>query len=126
MFGKAGVFSGGGDRVDTIIGKDTRFKGTLQAIATLRIDGHFEGEIDTQGDVFIGEGGIAKATIKARNCIVSGEISGDIVVEQKLEIASTGKIVGNIKCENLIIGEGAVFSGICEMRCNNAGEQQLP
>jgi cytoskeletal protein CcmA (bactofilin family) len=122
MFGgKKEVYNS--ERVDTIIGKDTRFKGSLQGSATLRVDGYFEGDIATQGDVVIGEGGVVKATIKARNCTVAGEVFGDIVAQQKLEIAPSGKVFGNIKAENLLIGEGAIFRGACDMQAaTNIGE----
>jgi cytoskeletal protein CcmA (bactofilin family) len=117
MFGgKKESFSS--ERVDTIIGKDTRFKGSLQGTGTLRIDGYIEGDIATQGDIVVGEGGVVKATVKARNCTVAGEVFGDIVTQEKLEIASSGKVFGNIKAENLIIGEGAIFRGACEMKGN--------
>lgn len=115
MFHKKETLVGGDERVDTIIGKETKLKGSLQAVGTVRIDGHYEGDITTQGNVIVGENGIVKANIKARNCIVAGEVSGDIAVDQKLEIVSSGKITGNIQCENLLIGEGAVFHGMCEM-----------
>lgn len=116
MFSKKDAFSNGVEHVDTIIGKDTALKGSLQAIGTLRIDGHFEGELATQGNVVVGESGIVKANIKARGCTIAGEVTGDICTGQKLEIVSSGKLKGNIQCENLIIGEGAIFHGTCEMR----------
>jgi cytoskeletal protein CcmA (bactofilin family) len=115
MFGKKEVFTTS-EKVDTIIGRDTKFKGSLQASGTLRIDGYLEGDIVTQGDIFVGEGGVVKATVKARNCTIAGEVHGDICTEQKLEIAPSGKIYGNIQTANLVIGEGAIFRGACEMR----------
>lgn len=115
MFRKKEAFISGDERVDTIIGKETKLKGSLQATGTVRIDGHFEGDIITQGNIIVGESGIVKATIKARNCTVAGEVNGDIAADLKLEIVSSGKVTGNIQCENLLIGEGAVFHGTCEM-----------
>jgi cytoskeletal protein CcmA (bactofilin family) len=53
---------------------------------------------------------------------VAGEVNGDVTVEQKLEIVSSGKVNGNIQCENLVIGEGAVFHGNCEMLRGGAAE----
>lgn len=123
MFNKKEALFGGDERLDTIIGKDTSFKGSLQAGGTLRIDGYFEGEITTKGNIVVGENGVIKATIKGRNCTVAGEVNGDISAEQKLEIVSSGKVNGNIQCENLIIGEGAVFHGTCEMPRGGAGEK---
>lgn len=116
MFGKREACLGSGKHMDTIIGKASRFKGSLEVAGMLRIDGYFEGEITTQGDVVVGEGGVVRAAIKAKNCTVAGEINGDIVVEKRLEITSSGKVVGNIQSEQLVIGEGAIFCGKCEMQ----------
>lgn len=115
MFGKKDAYNSG-ERVDTIIGKETKFIGSLQTNSTVRIDGYIEGDIVTKGDILIGEGGTVKASIKARNCIVGGEVYGDIAVDQKLEIASSGQVYGNIYADNLLIGEGAIFRGTCEMK----------
>lgn len=117
MFGKKDTYNSG-ERVDTVIGKETKFTGSLQTNGTVRIDGYFEGDIVITGDIMIGEGGTVKANIKARNCTVSGEVYGDIIAEQKIEIVSSGKVYGNITAANLLIGEGAIFCGTCDMKKN--------
>lgn len=115
MFGRKDAHNSG-ERVDTIIGKETKFIGSLHTTGTIRIDGSFEGDIVTKGDILVGEGGLVKATINSRNCTIAGEVHGDIFAELKLEIAPTGKVYGNIVADNLMIGEGAVFRGTCEMK----------
>lgn len=117
MFGgKKEAYNNSVERVDTIIGKDTKFIGSINANSSIRIDGTFEGDIVTKGELLIGEGGMLKATINSRNCVVAGEVHGDIVASQKLEISPSGKVYGNIVADNLLIGEGAVFRGTCEMK----------
>ena len=37
-------------------------------------------------------------------------------IGDKLELLPTAKVVGDLKVGSLIIGEGAVFKGNCEMR----------
>lgn len=103
------------DKVDTFIGKGTEFKGTLNATGVLRIDGKVEGEVNTTGDVVIGETGRVEADIKTRHVTTAGEVRGNISAEGKLEIISTGKIYGDIKVMHLVINDGAVFEGKCEM-----------
>src|SRR5690242_11974285 len=115
MFGnkRAPVFS---DQVETIVGQDTQIKGTINAGGTIRIDGQVEGEISAKGDIVVGETGIVKAQIKARSATIAGSLTGNADVENKLELTPSGKIYGDIKTGTLIIGEGAVFKGACEMR----------
>ena len=102
-------------KVDTIIGKETNFQGNIKAHGTLRVDGKVEGEIDCQGDVVIGESGIVTAELKAKNLLVAGFIKGNVNVSGKLEIASSGKLEGDISTGSLIIDDGALFQGTCKM-----------
>ncbi|KUO48839.1 MAG: hypothetical protein APF76_18345 [Desulfitibacter sp. BRH_c19] len=103
------------EKVDTIIGKDSNFQGNLKGQGTLRVDGKIEGEVECQGDVVVGEGGFVSAGLKARNLLVAGIIKGNVSVSEKLEIASTGRIEGDISTSSLIIDDGALFQGSCQM-----------
>lgn len=99
------------DHVDTVLGKGTHLQGTLASGGSLRIDGRLEGEVVGEGDVFIGQGAVVVATVKARHVLVAGELKGDVEAEGKLEIHSTGVLRGNIKVGSLAIAEGGVFEG---------------
>jgi len=104
------------DKVNTVIGKDTSFKGTIQAKGLIRIDGDMEGEIITPGDVVIGESGRVAANIKGRNVAVAGRFEGNLDVEGKLEIRSTCIVIGEVKTNGLLVDDGAIFSGDVEMK----------
>lgn len=108
------------EQVDTLIGRDTNIKGSIDAKGTIRFDGQFEGEISTAGAVIIGETGNIKAQLKARAATVAGTVNGNMTITEKLELLSSAKIYGDIKVGMLIISEGAVFKGACEMK--QAGE----
>ena len=61
-------------KVDTVIGKESSFKGNLEAPAgSVRIDGYFEGELHIGGDLIIGESGNVVGNVVAKNVIVAGE-----------------------------------------------------
>lgn len=104
------------DKIDTIIGKETEIKGTINSSGAIRIDGRVEGEIHHRGDLVVGEGGIVWAHIKARNVTIAGEVKGNVEAEGRLEIVATGRLFGDIKVENLVIGDGAIFRGMSEMK----------
>jgi len=113
------------EQVETIVGQATQIKGTISAGSTIRVDGQVEGEIIAKGDIIIGETGIIRAQMKGRSATVAGSVHGNVDLQDKLEIASSGKLYGDIKTGVLIIGEGAIFKGACEMRQGNdkPGEQ---
>ena len=102
--------------MDTIIGRDTVFKGTVAAKGTLRVDGQFEGELQTTGDLMVGASSVVKANVKAMNAVIGGTIHGNLEIGEKMELLPSARIYGDIKVGVLIIGEGAIFKGACEMK----------
>ena len=104
------------DQMETLIGPTTSIKGSLISSGALRIDGQFEGELATTADIIVGEAGRITANVGAKNAIVAGTVTGNMDIGNKLELMATAKIIGDIKVGSLIIGEGAVFKGNCEMR----------
>jgi cytoskeletal protein CcmA (bactofilin family) len=102
--------------IDTIIGEDCHFQGTIHTQRSIRIEGRFEGgEINAQGDVIIGENSQVKATIFAKRVIVSGEVIGNIETTSGLQITNTGKVYGDLKGDQLLIEEGAIYKGKVNM-----------
>ena len=104
-----------GERTNSIIGPGTEFKGTLKDKESIRVDGKFEGEIQTEANVIIGENAIVQANIKASAVVVAGKLVGDIDCEGKVEICSTGSLEGKVRASDLTIAEGASFNGECRM-----------
>ena len=115
MFGKKLSASHAG-QIDTIIGKDTIIKGNISGTGTIRIDGEFEGEINTNGNLMIGEKSKVTAQIKALNATIAGTIYGNVDIIEKLDLMPSAQIFGDLKVGVLSIGEGAVFTGACQMR----------
>ncbi|MCF6096272.1 polymer-forming cytoskeletal protein [Thermovorax subterraneus] len=103
------------EAVDTLIGKGTEIKGTVKATGVLRIEGRVEGELESTGDIIVTETGVVNAQLKARNAVIAGEVNGNIFLSGKLEIKSSGKVLGDLRVEGMIVEDGAFFQGRCEM-----------
>ncbi|MFC1483220.1 polymer-forming cytoskeletal protein [Candidatus Margulisiibacteriota bacterium] len=112
--------------IHTIIGAETAFKGTITSQESVRIDGSFEGKINSQGEVYIGESAQVKADVFGKRVIVAGEVTGSVEAINGLEITGTGRVYGDIVGDRLIIDEGAVYKGSVSMDIitsrRNAGE----
>jgi cytoskeletal protein CcmA (bactofilin family) len=104
------------DKINTVIGKDTFFKGTLTAKGLIRIDGEAEGSIVNKGDLIVGESGRVKVDLKARNVTIAGYFEGTMEAEGKLELKKTATAIGTLKTNGLLVEEGAVVSGSLEMK----------
>ena len=103
------------ERISTTLGKETVFKGTMKFSESLKIDGNFEGDIESPGFLYIEEGAQVRADIKVRAVVVGGVVHGNITASEKLEMLSTGQVYGNIRTAKLRIADGVVFDGRCEM-----------
>lgn len=114
------------DEMTAFLGKDTNFKGKLTFHGTVRIDGHFEGEISsTNGTLIIGEGGLVEANVHISCVVVSGEMRGDVIADKRIDIFEPGKVFGNIQAPTIVIDEGAIFEGNCRMYKPEKIEEQL-
>lgn len=99
--------------VNSIIGAGSEFKGEFKINGLLRIDGKFQGTIDTHGKVLVGQSGDAVTDIKARLVVVGGHVSGNIYATERVILLSTGDVKGNIITPSLIMEEGVKFEGNC-------------
>jgi cytoskeletal protein CcmA (bactofilin family) len=100
---------------DTLIGEGTIFEGNFKSVASIRIEGHIRGDIECDGDVVVGEKGVANSNITARDVILAGKVQGNVVTKGKLTITSSGFLVGNTAAAALIIDEGGIFQGTSSM-----------
>lgn len=101
--------------IPTIIGTNTKFHGKITGNESVCIDGSFEGEIETQGNIYINQNAKVKAQIVALYVIVHGDVQGDVWAQERLDIGETGKIHGNIKTKQFIVTSGGLLNGNCTM-----------
>ena len=104
----------GGD-VIAFVGKGVEFKGIISYKGTVRIDGHLDGEIHTEGILLVGEDATLSAKVSAGTVVSKGKITGDIVAKEKVRLLSPAVLTGSVKAPILSMEEGVLFNGNCEM-----------
>jgi cytoskeletal protein CcmA (bactofilin family) len=112
------------DEINAFLGKDTEFEGKLSFKGAVRIDGHFTGEIFTEGTLIVGELAVIESNIHVSHIIISGEIRGNIIADNRIEIHAPGKVFGNIQAPTVVIEEGVIFEGNCRMRGTEKAEDK--
>jgi cytoskeletal protein CcmA (bactofilin family) len=103
------------DTMIAFLGKGTEYEGRLTFKGTVRIEGHFKGEISAAGTLIVGVGAMVYADIHISHIIISGEIHGNIIADQRIEIHPPGKAFGDIQAPTVVINEGGIFEGNCRM-----------
>ncbi len=95
----------------TVWGGTARMDGKFDIEDSIEIRCELTGEMTVGGRLVIEEGGSVSAKVRTAQAVIRGTYSGDLFASDSVEIASTGKVSGNIQTEQLVIQRGAAFSG---------------
>ncbi len=90
-------------------------KGELHFEDTFRLDGKLEGAVESHGDLVVGENGQVEAKVSVGRIYVSGTVRGSIVARRRVEIASGAKVYADLETPSLVVEDGAVLQGRCNM-----------
>ena len=112
--------------MNTIIGKDTTFTGTLDVKGSLRVDGTVKGKVLCTDCVTVGSSGLVEADIEAETAVVAGRMHGNVLAREKMELQAKCEMQGDIKAKSLVIEQGAVFCGACNMKDKTSNLGFLP
>jgi len=102
-------------KINTILGKESDFQGDFTATGSARLDGSVNGNVNVTGMLIVGAGGNISGGVEAYSAVIGGAVLGDVKVENKLELTSTARILGDIETKVIVIDEGAIFQGKCNM-----------
>ena len=121
-----GVFDEGrGTKGRANLGRSLFIKGEVSGSEDLTIDGRVEGRIHLEDhDLTIGESSQVNAEVHAKNITIYGDVTGDMVADEKVTLADSGRLVGNIKAPRISVSDGAQFRGNVDMV--GTGEKRPP
>jgi cytoskeletal protein CcmA (bactofilin family) len=105
------------------IGQSIHIKGELTGNEDLTIEGKVEGKVFLKDhNLTVGANGKIVAEIQAKTVMVLGEVTGNITADDKVEVAATGTMRGDIQAPRVVLADGAKFKGAIDMdkRTGNA------
>ena len=102
--------------MNTIIGKDSIIEGTVEIQGGLRVDGIVRGRISATESLAVGDSGRIEADLVVKVAVIGGKVMGNIFAQDKIELQSESVVEGDITTRNLIVEEGAIFHGRCNMK----------
>lgn len=113
----------GGD-LSGFLDRETAIKGDLSFKETLRIDGKFEGTIRAGKSLIVGESADVNADVEVGSLFVSGRLRGKATASERIELSSSARVQSDLKTNILVVEEGAVFEGRCEMNKRDRSSPQ--
>ena len=100
----------------TRIGPSIVIDGDLTGTEDVTIDGHFTGDIHVRGAALvIGQPARITATLRAERVLVRGTVHGTISAGQRIELASSARVTGDLSAAYVVIADGAHFNGRIDM-----------
>lgn len=97
--------------LNAFLGVGTEYRGKLDFVGTVRIDGRFEGEISTDGDLILGPKAAIVGSVKVGRLTSCGRIEGDVTVKEKAVMEKTSVLNGSLNAPSLVVEQGAVIEG---------------
>lgn len=107
------------------ISTGTEFRGVLNSVSDIRIDGFFEGKITTVGKLVVGESARLLGEVVAKSCDIWGDVDGKVLVREVFGLRKSGSIKGKVACQKIYIEEGGNFNGSCKMITEDEFEENL-
>src|SRR5579859_5957888 len=107
---------------ETVLGANSNFNGEFKSQANVRLDGTFEGTLEIDGNVLVGETARITADIHAKNVSIAGAVRGN-VSGNKIQLLRTGRVWGDITAAAITTEDGAFIDGRITMRGHPAGVQ---
>ncbi|HEX6464384.1 MAG TPA: polymer-forming cytoskeletal protein [Vicinamibacterales bacterium] len=94
------------------IGQGVTIEGSITSNQDIRIDGRVQGAVEVgQHEVVLGAGSEVKADVNARSVLVGGKIEGDVTATDRIQVQSTGVLIGDVVTPRLIIQDGGMLRG---------------
>ncbi|MFK4764011.1 polymer-forming cytoskeletal protein [Desulfobaculum sp. SPO524] len=108
------------DEINAFLGSGTTYQGRLEFKGSVRIDGKFNGEVESEGTLVIGKDARVEGTIHVGQLIVSGKVQGEVRATGKVVLHKTANVDGSMATPVLMMEEGAVMEGSISMGTKKA------
>ena len=103
-------------RGSSVVSAGLRVKGEISGNEDLLVNGIIECPIQLEEKMLIvGPSGELTANVVAREVIVFGEVKGNLVARDRIQIKKEGSVVGDLTTGRIVIEDGANFKGSIEI-----------
>ena len=99
------------DERQLIIGRGITMSGEIESCDTLIVEGSVEAALKGASTLEIAQSGMFFGTVEIEEATIAGRFEGDITVNGRLNVESTGIIIGTISYKELSIEAGATIDG---------------
>ena len=102
------------NRIDTLIGAETRVEGDIHFKGGLRVDGSVRGNISettSPGTLVLSEHGRVEGAITVCHAVINGKVLGPVRSNEYVELQNKSRVTGDVYYKSLEMHTGAVIEG---------------
>ena len=108
-------------RAESLIAADITIEGKIEGGGSVRIAGKFKGDVSVLGDLMIEAGAKLTGGVRADKVTISGELEGSVEQAARVDLLSTGVVLGDLKAGSLTVASGARMRGHAEFGWDEKG-----
>lgn len=97
--------------VETVVGPSVHVEGDFSSEGNILVKGSVAGNVKTSRLLTVQEGARISANVRAGDAFISGEINGNVTIDNKVELSATARVLGDIVCKVLAVEAGALVHG---------------
>jgi len=90
-------------------------EGEITCDEELTVHGTLRGKLTSSDLVRVASTGVIDADVEANSVSIEGQVTGDVVSTQRVDLQPGGRLVGDVKAARLTIADGASFKGNVDM-----------
>lgn len=103
------------NRIDTLIGADTRVQGDVSFSGGLRVDGQIMGNVSSRGDapctLVLSENARIEGRIQVSHVVINGTVIGPVHASEYVELQPKARVSGDVHYKTLEMHLGAIVEG---------------
>ncbi|WP_027721831.1 bactofilin family protein [Maridesulfovibrio zosterae] len=99
------------DEINAFLGSGTDYQGKLNFQGAVRIDGNFNGEVESEGTLVVGKEARVQGVLRVGQLVLSGRVNGEVYASEKAVLHKTANLQGDLVTPVLVVEEGAVLEG---------------
>jgi len=105
-------------KLSSLIAEDVVITGDVSFASGLRIDGRIKGNVlahhvegQDRGLLVLSDKGVIEGSVRCGDAVINGTVTGDLHVENFLELQSNSRVNGTIRYQHLKMDVGASIQG---------------
>ncbi|MCL4470177.1 MAG: polymer-forming cytoskeletal protein [Gammaproteobacteria bacterium] len=103
------------NRIDSLIGSDTKIEGNIIFSGGLRVDGSIKGNVSEMDDqpstLVLSEQARVEGVIRVSHVVINGTVVGPVQAQEYVELQLKSRVTGDVFYKTLEMHVGAIVEG---------------